>query len=206
MGATRASDRKPTDVDREFVTLFSILDENDSPLMSENAHLTLDLDDTDATDSETLTHLQMDESFKESNQMHAINGYVYGNLNGDRGLSMVEGEVVRWHVMGLGNQEDIHTPHWHGQTFLLGGGSSGGQRVDVVNILPATQLTVEGTMNNPGTWLYHCHVNHHIHAGMTALYTVAPCATAPCSSASPLSRPLMMSEELERQSRSESSA
>lgn len=61
---------------------------------------------------------------------------------------MREGERVRWHVLGLGNQEDIHTPHWHGQTFELGR-----HRVDVVNILPATQLTVDGTMENPGVHL-----------------------------------------------------
>ncbi|HZD00265.1 MAG TPA: multicopper oxidase domain-containing protein [Actinomycetes bacterium] len=27
--------------------------------------------------------------------------------------------------------------------------------------------------DNPGTWLYHCHANDHIDAGMAALYTVA---------------------------------
>jgi FtsP/CotA-like multicopper oxidase with cupredoxin domain len=157
-GATRAADRKPTDVDREFVTLFSIIDENDSPLLYENARIWLGLG---AAENATLLELQMDSGFKESNQMHAINGRVYGNLPG---LTMTEGEVVRWHVMGLGNQEDIHTPHWHGQTLLLGSGYSG-KRVDAVNILPATQLTLDGTMENPGTWLYHCHVNHHIHGG-----------------------------------------
>jgi hypothetical protein len=31
----------------------------------------------------------------------------YGNLPG---LTMTEGEHVRWHVLGLGNQEDLHTP------------------------------------------------------------------------------------------------
>ena len=32
--------------------------------------------------------------------------------------------------------------------------AKGGARVDVVNLLPATQLTLEGRMENPGTWLY----------------------------------------------------
>ena len=69
-------------------------------------------------------------------------------------MTMTEGERTRWHVLGLGNQEDIHTPHWHGQTFVLSGdGTRGGHRVDVVNILPATQLTVDGTMENPGVLL-----------------------------------------------------
>jgi FtsP/CotA-like multicopper oxidase with cupredoxin domain len=28
--------------------------------------------------------------------------------------------------------------------------------------------------DNPGTWLYHCHVNDHIVAGMQAKFTVTP--------------------------------
>jgi FtsP/CotA-like multicopper oxidase with cupredoxin domain len=28
--------------------------------------------------------------------------------------------------------------------------------------------------DNPGTWLFHCHVNDHILAGMQATYTVTP--------------------------------
>ena len=30
------------------------------------------------------------------------------------------------------------------------------------------------TPQNPGTWLLHCHVTDHIHAGMEATYTVLP--------------------------------
>ena len=176
-------------------------------MLPENARIWLGLDPT--LNATTLSALSMDEGFKESNQMHAINGYVYGNLNGDRGLAMTEGEVVRWHVMGLGNQEDIHTPHWHGQALLLGSGAVA-QRVDVVNILPATQLTLQARMENVGTWLYHCHVNHHIHAGIAALYTVAPCPTNPtatsCSSAVELkgsssSTPAQVAAELDRLAR-----
>jgi FtsP/CotA-like multicopper oxidase with cupredoxin domain len=28
--------------------------------------------------------------------------------------------------------------------------------------------------DNVGTWLFHCHVNDHISAGMLSLYTVMP--------------------------------
>ncbi len=28
--------------------------------------------------------------------------------------------------------------------------------------------------NNPGAWLYHCHVDDHIVAGMSTLYAVEP--------------------------------
>ena len=41
---------------------------------------------------------------------------------------------------------------------------------NLCSLARSTQLTLEGRMENPGTWLYHCHVNHHIHAGMAALY------------------------------------
>ena len=28
--------------------------------------------------------------------------------------------------------------------------------------------------DNPGIWLFHCHVGAHLEAGMTAVYTVLP--------------------------------
>lgn len=33
---------------------------------------------------------------------------------------------------------------------------------------------VEMLVGNPGTWLLHCHVSDHIHAGMEILFTVLP--------------------------------
>lgn len=43
----------------------------------------------------------------------AINGYVYANLNG---LNMEVGDKVYWYLMGMGNEVDIHTAHWHGHS------------------------------------------------------------------------------------------
>ena len=34
------------------------------------------------------------------------------------------------------------------------------------------QVTADMKPDTKGTWLYHCHVNHHIVAGMSAQYTV----------------------------------
>ena len=67
--------------------------------------------------------------------MHGINGYVFANLPG---LDMTLGDRVRWYVLALGTEMDIHTPHWHGNTGL-----SGGRRVDVVNLLPASSEVVD---------------------------------------------------------------
>ena len=34
--------------------------------------------------------------------------------------------------------------------------------------------TVDMKADNPGTWMYHCHVADHIKAGMVATYTIKP--------------------------------
>lgn len=47
-------------------------------------------------------------------------------------------------------------------------------RADVVDLFPGTFEMVEMLVGNPGTWLLHCHVSDHIHAGMEILFTVLP--------------------------------
>jgi FtsP/CotA-like multicopper oxidase with cupredoxin domain len=129
-------DARPVDVDREFVTLFLIFDEN-----------------------------AFGQAF-EGNLKHAINGFLFGNLPG---LRMKKGERVRWYLVGLGNEADLHTPHWHGETVV-----HLGRRTDVVELLPASMHVADMVAENPGTWMYHCHVSDHMMAGMQALYTIEP--------------------------------
>jgi FtsP/CotA-like multicopper oxidase with cupredoxin domain len=107
---------------------------------------------------------------EERGLMHSINGYIFGNL---RGLVMNRGQKVRWHVMGMGNEVDLHTPHWHGKTLQVGGGTAG-RRTDLVELLPGTMLTADMNADNPGEWLYHCHVADHIEAGMFTTYRILP--------------------------------
>ena len=148
-------DGSPKDVDRQFVTLFTVFDENRSPYLDPNIQTFTG--DPASVDPE-------DEEFQESNLMHGINGYVFGNLPG---LRMRFGERVRWYPFALGTEVDLHTPHWHANTLLWNG-----NRVDLVETLPASLKMLDMEPDNPGTWLYHCHVNDHIDAGMAALYTV----------------------------------
>jgi hephaestin len=155
-GKARA-DGSPIDVDREIITMFLVSDENQSPYLEDNINRYAGV--PSSIDPE-------DEDFKESNLMHSINGYVYGNLPG---LDMKKGEMVRWYLMGMGTEVDLHTPHWHGNTLLINGG-----RTDVAELLPATMMMGDMQPDDPGTWLYHCHVNDHIKAGMLALYRVRP--------------------------------
>lgn len=145
---------KQQGVDREFINLFTIFDENSSPYQNENIITYARNADPD------------DADFQESNLMHSINGYVYGNLPG---LEMKVGEKARWYQLALGTEVDLHTPHWHGNTLLLAE-----RRVDVINFMPASQITLDMTPDNPGVWMYHCHVNDHIIAGMMTTYWVKP--------------------------------
>lgn len=107
---------------------------------------------------------------EEPGLMHSINGYIFGNLTG---LVAKNGDKVRWHVLGMGNEVDIHTPHWHGKTLSIGA-KDFETRTDVVNILPATMITADMKADNPGEWLFHCHVADHIYAGMATSYQILP--------------------------------
>jgi manganese oxidase len=153
------ADGTPKDVDRELVSVFQVTDENQS----------LDL----PGDVEELEEspLEEDEEFVESNLMHNINGYVFGNQPlgtspGD-GMTMRAGEHVRWYLMSMGTEVDLHTPHWHGNTVV-----ANGMRTDVVGLLPAEMITADMTPDDPGIWMFHCHVNDHIRAGMITRYQV----------------------------------
>ena len=151
------SDGTPVDVDVELATMFLVSDENQSNYLQRNI-------DTFAGDPGSVD--PEDDGFIESNKMHSINGYMFGNLPG---LTMRKGQRVRWYLMGMGTEVDLHTPHWHGNTVLVHGA-----RADVVDLLPATLLSADMVPDDVGTWLYHCHVGDHILAGMQALYRVTP--------------------------------
>nr|XP_008527911.1 PREDICTED: hephaestin isoform X2 [Equus przewalskii] len=148
-----------SDVDREFALLFLIFDENQSWYLEENVA-------THGPQEPGRVNLQ-DETFLESNKMHAINGKVYANL---RGLTMYQGERVAWYMLAMGQDIDLHTVHFHAESFLYRNGES--YRADVLDLFPGTFEVVEMVASNPGTWLIHCHVTDHVHAGMETLFTV----------------------------------
>jgi manganese oxidase len=103
---------------------------------------------------------------------YAINGYLEGNGSM---LTMHEGEHVRWYVFsGLNEQNgwDIHTPHWHGQTFV-----SSHMRTDMLMLTPMMSAIADMTPDDPGIWLLHCHMPGHYSAGMYTRFTVLPAST-----------------------------
>jgi len=159
-GQARA-DGTPRGVDRELVAVFQVSDENQSLDLPANlAGLAAPPDPED-------------EGFEESNLMHNINGYVYGNQPlgsaPGEGMTVRAGQHVRWYLMAMGTEVDLHTPHWHGNTVV-----ANGMRMDVTSLLPAQMLVADMVPDDPGTWLFHCHVNDHILAGMATRYQVLP--------------------------------
>lgn len=149
-------DGSPNDVDKEVFSYFSVMNENESPYLDQNLQEIAQAPHEVAPDDE--------EAFEESNLMHSINGYVYGN---GPMLTLQKGQHVRWYIFTLGTEVDLHTPHWHGNTV-----TAMGMRTDMAHLLPGDMMVSDMTPDNAGTWLFHCHVNDHIAAGMITRYKI----------------------------------
>lgn len=147
-------DGSPKDVDQEVFSLFEVVDETASQYLQENLNRA------------KISRIDDPAKFHESNLKHSINGYLYGN--GPQ-VQIKVGTKVRWTVMSMGNEVDLHTPHWHGMTAVVNG-----MRTDVVSLLPAEMSIADITPDEVGTWLYHCHVNDHLAAGMVTTVKVTP--------------------------------
>jgi len=75
------------------------------------------------------------------------------------------GQDVAWHVFG--GDAMFHTFHVHGHRWR----DPSGVFVDNPNLGPLNSVTARWTEDNPGRWLYHCHVGPH-QEGMSGWYFV----------------------------------
>ena len=165
-------DGRPKDVDHEFVSMYIAINENESWYLDENilAHTT-DPKGVVRTDTRPVTPEGMvtpiaGSGFVDSNIKWSINGYIFGNMPM---MTMKVGDRVRWYVATLGDFNNAHTPHWHGNTVMVAG-----QRTDVLAVTSAQMITADMVPDAPGIWLYHCHISDHMLAGMDARYEVKP--------------------------------
>lgn len=78
------------------------------------------------------------------------------------------GQDVAWHVIGGDNM--LHTFHIHGHRWK----DPAGAFVDNPSFGPHEPVTARYVEDNPGRWLYHCHVFSHQDAGMAGWYIVEP--------------------------------
>jgi FtsP/CotA-like multicopper oxidase with cupredoxin domain len=162
-GAARP-DGSPNDVDREIVASLLEFDENHSWFVQENVQRFATRPTEVRFEKNPFggmaTIPDFGTFFKET-----INGFFFGNTPG---LTMRVGERVRWYVMANTNFE-FHSPHWHGNVVV-----ANMMRTDVVGLLPMSMVVADMQPDNPGTWLFHCHVADHLRMGMQSTYVVQP--------------------------------
>jgi FtsP/CotA-like multicopper oxidase with cupredoxin domain len=169
---TARPDGRPKDVDREFVDLFMTFDESESWFLDDNVKRFAgdpkhtDVSESISKDPEGHFDFVNGTGIVAQNFRYSINGYSFGNMPMMR---MRKGERVRWYLVTLGESGNTHTPHWHGNTVLLNG-----RRTDVVGVTPAQMVTADMVPDDPGIWLFHCHVSDHMDGGMVAFYQVLP--------------------------------
>lgn len=153
-------DGTPSDVDREFATLFMIFNENPEAAKEK------ELAEHGGGKAPMKTWAELQQLVEQGSRF-AINGRVFGNLTG---LDMNEGERVRWYLFALGSEQDFHTAHWHGLRVL----EEGRRMTDVIELMPGSMKVADFKADNPGTWLFHCHVAEHMRQGMFTRLTVHP--------------------------------
>jgi manganese oxidase len=164
-------DGSPKDVDREFAVLFMLLDENVSHYLQHNVDAYVQdpksVNKLDFIPSDLEGNLNFaGQGFASANFKASINGYMFGNLPMP---VMKRGEHVRWYVMTMGGQANLHTPHWHGNVVTVDK-----HHTDIFSILPAQFVTADMVPDRVGTWMFHCHIDEHMEAGMMAMYQVQP--------------------------------
>ena len=161
-------DGRPTDVDREFVSLFMIFDENVSWFLDQNIQ-------TFTTDPKHVKKLQgvpadPDGLFSIRLRLPGREFSIkYQRLHvRERTHDDYEkGRARALYLVTLGGLINTHTPHWHGNVVL-----ARGRRTDVLELSSAEMQSVDMVPDNPGTWMYHCHFDDHMNTGMVALYKV----------------------------------
>jgi FtsP/CotA-like multicopper oxidase with cupredoxin domain len=154
-------DGSPVDVDREFVGAFMQVHEEDSWLAARNIPAYQRRGPGAAIPNPSQT-----QSVYPHFVFFTINGYIHGNIPLES-MTMRTGERVRWYLMASTNDFDFHVVHWHGNTAEIHG-----ERMDNLSLMAMEMATADMVPDNPGTWLYHCHVTFHNAAGMVARYRV----------------------------------
>nr|XP_020451699.1 coagulation factor VIII-like [Monopterus albus] len=98
-----------------------------------------------------------------SNKFAAINGYVAETLPG---LMVAQNQLVRWHLLNVGNNEEYHAVHFHGLPFTVHVKQE--HRMGVYSLFPGVFGTVEMRPPTVGTWLVECTIGDYQLAGMRA--------------------------------------
>ncbi|CAL8357120.1 unnamed protein product [Merluccius merluccius] len=123
------------------------------------------------------------EKFKNSSgrkEYHTINGYINTTLPG---LTMCQKQShVFWHLIGVGTAPEIHSIQFQDHSLQVMS-----HRKITMEMTPMTFTAAEMKPTTQGHFLISCRIHAHRDAGMSAMFTVEDCPTAP-SAASPIVR------------------
>ncbi|NP_001315460.1 coagulation factor V precursor [Danio rerio] len=148
-------DKKPEDR-REFVLLFMTFDENKSWLYEENRQRI----------ERKNRRVVMDPNFQDNLKFDAINGIIYSL----KGLRMYTNQLAKWHLINMGSPKDLHSVHFHGQTFI--NKELKDHRQGVYPLLPGGFATLEMLPSKPGLWQLESEVGLSQQRGMQTLFLV----------------------------------
>ncbi|MCW2967347.1 MAG: hypothetical protein JWM71_1119 [Solirubrobacteraceae bacterium] len=104
--------------------------------------------------------------FTEMGQFQTIDGRAF--VGNTPVFTAHVGQLVQWDVMGMGSEH--HTFHVHGHRWR----DATNTPRDTQTVGPAESFRIRWREDAPGTWLYHCHVESHMMAGMIGIYRVFP--------------------------------
>jgi len=146
-------------VDYLVPLLLTIVNENSSPYLDANIE--------EANPAVNATEVLEDEElmavFEEGNLLHAFNGYIFCNMPP---LNVTVGDVVRFAILGMGSEVDLHNVVFPGQLVL-------GQQHDVIPaagpIMPTSSEVVDVQIQSPGRCVFSCILHDNLDAGMQGL-------------------------------------
>ncbi|XP_077000896.1 coagulation factor VIII isoform X4 [Tamandua tetradactyla] len=143
---------------QEFALFFTIFDETKSWYFAENME----------RNCKVPCNIQMEDPiFKKNYRFHAVNGYVMDTLPG---LVMAQDQKIRWYLLSMGSDKDIHSIHFSGHVFTVRKKEE--YKMAVCNLYPGVLETVEMLPSKVGIWRIECLIGDHIQAGMSTLFLV----------------------------------
>ncbi|XP_045328152.1 coagulation factor VIII isoform X1 [Leopardus geoffroyi] len=143
---------------QEFALFFTIFDETKSWYFTENMERSC---------RAPCSIQKEDPTFKEKYRFHAINGYVMDTLPG---LVVAQDQKIRWYLLSMGSNENIHSIHFSGQVFTARKKEE--YKMAVYNLYPGVFETVEMLPSKVGIWRIECLIGEHLQAGMSTLFLV----------------------------------
>lgn len=165
-GRTTGDDLRPDDVDREFIIAFMSTEEASSQYVLDNIKANLGKPEGVRIVHDEFGGMRVSTGKDATLEVRDnMNGFMFGNMPLP---VMHKGERVRWYLMA-GTGFEVHAPHWHGNV-----GVEGHMRLDVVALTTMGMSMIDMVPDDPGTWLFHCHVGAHADSGMIARYQVLP--------------------------------